>query len=235
MKILRILLLLLCTPLNSYALDKPQPSINNQHYQTIVYDPEQVVLLNVAMGYSLTIAFSKDEQIDNIVIGDPGGWQVTPNKRGDHLFISLTNPGVQPTNLTIITNSRTYLFLLTATYGNQNDLPYLVTFKYKDKEQLSNTNNLNNNLPAKAYKLSGKKSLRPISIGDNGINTFLVFAETQDIPAIYSIEENNIERLLDAKMRNGQYVIDGINKQLLFRLGTDTAKATRVEARKGKD
>ena len=36
---------------------------------------------------SSTVEFAPDERIENVAVGDSGAWQVTPNKRGDHLFV----------------------------------------------------------------------------------------------------------------------------------------------------
>ena len=46
----------------------------------MLYDPQQVVLLQVAAGYQLTLAFAPDERIESVAVGDSGAWQVTPNR-----------------------------------------------------------------------------------------------------------------------------------------------------------
>ncbi len=55
-------------------------------------------------GYQLAVEFGPDEQIENVAVGDSGAWQVTPNRRGDHLFVKPIQPGVS-TNMTVVTNT----------------------------------------------------------------------------------------------------------------------------------
>lgn len=225
-----LFVILSLSPTNSVASVKPTASLNDAHYQTIKYNPEQVVQLMVAQGYQLSVSLAPGEQIDNIAIGDSASWQVTPNQRGDFIFIKLLSSGISSTNLTVVTNARTYMFLLTPAYGGENELPFLVKFEYQSSDG-DNGINLETNKrvsPAKKYKLSGAKDLKPTIIYDDGLVTFIQFAPNQDIPAIYSIDDDDSENLLDGKIRDGKYVIDGINRRLLFRLGKKTAIATRV-------
>ena len=79
----------------------PQPGSNDPHVQSIAYEPEQVVSLRVALGYATSIQFGADERIENVVVGNSSAWQVTPNRRGDHLFVKPTQ-GATDTNLEVI-------------------------------------------------------------------------------------------------------------------------------------
>lgn len=228
-----LFVLIVLLPNATVASVKPMASTNDAHFQTIKYHPEQVVQLMVSQGYELTIAFASGEQIDNIAIGDASSWQVTPNKRGDYLFIKLIGNGLNSTNLTVITSMRTYIFMLTPAYGGENELPFLVKFEYpnQDSDKSQNSDNAKRVAPAKKYKLSGNNMLKPIIIYDDGLQTFIEFSPKQDMPAIYSLDESGNTSLIDGKIRDGKYVIDSINRRLLFRLGNKTATAIRVVAR----
>ena len=75
----------------------------------LVYDPAEVVTIEGRTKVQATIQFGEDELIENVAIGDSEAWQVTPNKRADLLFIKPLSPSAK-TNMTVVTNKRTYLF-----------------------------------------------------------------------------------------------------------------------------
>lgn len=110
---------------------RPQPGVGDPRIQSVLYDANQVVLLQVAVGYQLSIALAADERIENVAVGDGGSWQVTPNKRGDHLFIKATQSG-SPTNMTVVTDTRSYSFTLESVSAATPDMAYTVQFRYAD-------------------------------------------------------------------------------------------------------
>ena len=66
---------------------RPQPGAGDPRIQTVEYDPNQVVQIQAAPGYQVTLEFGSDEQIENVAVGDSGAWQVTANRSGGHLFV----------------------------------------------------------------------------------------------------------------------------------------------------
>ena len=52
------------------------------------------------------------------------------------------------------------------------------------------------------------------------------------MPAIFAVDSEGHEHLLNGAMRDGRYVIDSVPTALLFRLDALTATATRVPLRK---
>ncbi|MCH3781278.1 TrbG/VirB9 family P-type conjugative transfer protein, partial [Campylobacter jejuni] len=73
--------------------------------RTVEYQPEQIVRLEVATGYQLSVEFAPDEKIETVAVGDSGAWLVTANQRGTHLFIKPTS-GDADSNMTVITDTR---------------------------------------------------------------------------------------------------------------------------------
>ena len=211
------------------AQTRPEPSGGDARLQTVLYSPDQVVELQVASGYQLTVELSPDERIENIAVGDSTAWQVTPNKRGDHLFVKMAS-GAPPTNLTVVTDARTYAFTLNPGMGVMGDLAFIVRFRYPAPPL--GAAGVNTAADEARYKLAGTRSLRPASISDDGIHTFLTFEPDQTMPAIFAVDREGHEHLLNGAMREGRYVIDSVPTALLFRLDALTATATRVPLRK---
>ena len=91
----------------------PLPGTVDPHIQRVFYDPDQVVLLQGALGWQIMIEFAPDERIENVSIGDSLAWQVTPNRRAKLLFLKpLQRDG--STNMTVVTSERHYAFALSA-------------------------------------------------------------------------------------------------------------------------
>ncbi|HZF95144.1 MAG TPA: TrbG/VirB9 family P-type conjugative transfer protein, partial [Allosphingosinicella sp.] len=96
---LALALVLAFAALPAAAQVRPQPGAGDRRLQTIDYAADQVVILEVAAGYMLTVELAPDEQIENVALGDSGAWQVTANRRGDRLFIKPLQGGIS-TNMT---------------------------------------------------------------------------------------------------------------------------------------
>ena len=127
MRLLLILLAFVATP--AAAQVTPQPGPGDPRIQSVEYNAEQVVVLQAAPGFQVSVEFAPDERIENVALGDSGAWQATPNKRGDHLFVKPIQPGVT-TNMTVLTDSRLYAFELRSLFGPQGDMAYTVRFRY---------------------------------------------------------------------------------------------------------
>lgn len=201
---------------------RPQPGSGDPRIQSVLYNADQVVQLQVPTGYQLTVEFAPDERIENVAVGDSGAWQVTPNKRGDRLFLKPLQGAT--TNMTVVTDARTYVFELSP--GSVGSAPYIVRFQYPPPPA-----------PAKAetaaiepgrYKLTGSADIRPDAISDDGSKTYIMWRDEQTLPAVFVIDRDGKETLADGAMRDGRYVLDSINNKLVFRLDKKAATAARV-------
>ncbi len=204
---------------------RPQPGAGDPRLQTIEYNPDQVVQLHAAPGYQLGVEFAPDERIESVAVGDSGAWQVTPNRRGNHLFVKPVQAGVT-TNMTVVTDTRTYAFDLVPLYGPLPDMAYTVRFIYPRPAAPEAV------APATAtavarYVLSGARALRPSAISDDGVHTYVEWAANVSLPAVYAIDDRGKEALVNGMMRDGLFVIDGISQRLIFRIDRRTARAER--------
>ncbi len=201
----------------------PHPGTGDPHVQSVAYDPEQVVLLRVASGYSVTVQFAPDERIEIVTIGNAGAWQATSSRRGDYLFVKPVQGGVE-TNLTVVTDNRLYHFMLQPAWSPAGDLPFMVRFTYPDAAP---TAAVAAAAPSR-YRLSGATALRPSAMSDDGIFTRIVWPVGVKMPAVYLIDENGDETVVNGTIRDGAYVIEGVARRLAFRLDRRTAWARRL-------
>ena len=202
---------------------RPQAGPGDPRFQSVAYAPDQVVLLEGAPGYAITLELSPDERAETIALGDSAAWQVTANRRGDLLFIkALTGAS---TNMTVITNVRTYNFDLSA--GSPSAMAYTVRFTYPPpaapaEEEVADA------AAEGRYRLGGDRALRPSEISDDGVHTYIRWPRDRALPAVYAVTDGGQEMLVNGMMREDDlFVIDSISTKLVFRIDGNVATATR--------
>lgn len=221
---------LLASP--ALAQRRPQPGSGDPRIQTVDYAPDQVVVLEAAPGYQLTVELAPDEQIENVAVGDSGAWQVTANRRGDRLFIKPLHAGVT-TNMTVITNARLYAIDLVPLHGPSPEMAYTVRFRYPEPgEEQAAADDAAEERPVEGrYRLSGDRRLRPSRIGDDGRQTFIEWPRDASIPAVYGLDAQGQETIVNGMMRDDVFVIDSVLQRLVFRIDRRSAQAVRARVR----
>ena len=109
------------------ALLAPPAALADERLRTHPYDPAEVVKIDGKVGVQATIAFEEGELIENVAVGDSAKWQITPNKRANLLFVKPLLPTAR-TNMTVVTDKRTYFFDLVAS-ASAKPL-YMLRFTY---------------------------------------------------------------------------------------------------------
>jgi type IV secretion system protein VirB9 len=137
MTVVKIILTLLITFTFSsgIAYDNDAPLTTDNRIKTYVYSPNEVYLLVLHFGFQSSIEFEKNESIETITLGDSYAWKITP--LGNRLFIKPMERDIH-TNMTIITNRRTYQFDIVAKElenGAEKDLVYVMRFQYPKKSR----------------------------------------------------------------------------------------------------
>lgn len=77
------------------------------------------------------------------------------------------------------------------------------------------------------YKLSGEKTLRPVRIADDGARTYIEWDPDQALPAVFAVNAQGGEEMVDGYMRAGIFTIDRVIPVLIFRIDKKWAKAVR--------
>lgn len=106
------------------------PITTDSRIRTLVYNPNEVYELKFYYNYQSFIEFAEDEEIEMISIGEAFAWRLTP--AGKRLFIRPLEIAAH-TNMTIITNKRTYHFDIRSDEFNgkaDEELVYTIRFFY---------------------------------------------------------------------------------------------------------
>jgi type IV secretion system protein VirB9 len=207
----------------------PDPRI-----RIIAYSDNQIYALRGHLGYQMLVEFDPAERIENVAIGDSLGWQVTPNRAATLLFVKPVTAGAA-TNMTVVTTLRRYSFSLTAreaTGPSDPSIVYTVRFTYPPPPAapaaaapppappppaLSDLN--------LAYVVQGRsRGLPAMHVFDDGKATYFQLAETAEAPAIFVVNAEGEEELVNAQWRGRYMVVDQIAEQFVLRIGKSRAR-----------
>ena len=209
-----------------------------------LYNENEVVRIDGKLGVQATVGFAADEQIENVAVGDSRTWQITPNKRANLLFVKPLESGAR-TNMTVVTNKRTYFFDLVA--SPRAKPLYMLRFSYKDEDKAPGKSSRPGGAsltgderaalsgdpgaaPADpavlnfAWSRKGDAELLPTRVYDDGQATYLLWNKKQSLPAILVRNEDGVEGPVNYAVRGSTIVIDEVPPLIVLRTGK--AKAT---------
>lgn len=205
----------------------PQPGPGDPRIHVVAYDPQAVVELRVALGYQLAVELDPSERIENVAIGDSLGWQVTPNKRANLLFLKPMGPR-PPTNMTVITNARRYNFELSVRGRSAaKSAPFTVRFLYAPPAVALVAPPPPPPPPVErnvAYSYDGSTKHLPVKVFDDGTDTYFAFGPEDDLPAIFAIEADGGEALVNTRQREGYIVVDRVVRGFVLRRGDEVTR-----------
>ena len=200
-----------------------------------LYNDAEVVRIEGKLGVQASIAFADSEHIENVAIGDSNSWQVTPNKRANILFVKPLNDRAR-TNLTVVTDKRTYFFDLVA---SPTATPlYVLRFTYPPEPktapqpQLAATQDELRALEEKpvdpaqlnfAWGQKGARQLLPARVYDDGDLTYLSWPLGAPVPAMLIRDEKGVEGPVNYAVRGDVIVIEGVHKVIVLRSGKASA------------
>lgn len=223
--------------------------------QTLVFNEEAVVRIDGKVKVQTTIKFGPDEAIENVAIGDSAAWQVQPNKAQTILFVKPLETAAR-TNMTVVTDKRTYLFDLVA--SPRNAPLYVLQFRYPELEKAAEEARLAAAAEAEAEALraaanptelaaandrfavadpaslnfawasAGSAELLPSRAYDDGDAVFLTWPAGIAIPAILVTNADGDEGPVNFTVRGEIVVVDGVPPQIILRSGRDTATLTNT-------
>ncbi|MGA9657896.1 MAG: TrbG/VirB9 family P-type conjugative transfer protein [Asticcacaulis sp.] len=198
---------------------------------SVLYNPGTIVQLEGCQNFQTMITLAPDEHVENVGVGDSSAWQVMPNKRGNLLFVkAIAVKGY--TNMTVVSDRRTYNFELrtaSASYCSQGRIPYELRFIYPAEKPAAAATpaaapDPNAFLPVpekrnSAYTYSGAASLVPLRVFDDGTSTYMRWSAGISTPAVYALNADNSESLINYAMRGDYFVIEQVSRGFVLRRG----------------
>lgn len=205
----------------------PRPGPGDPRIHVVAYDPEEVVELRVALGYQLAVEFDPAERIENVAIGDSLGWQVTPNRRANLLFLKPMSQR-PPTNMTVVTNLRRYNFELSLRpRAAARTAPFTVRFLYAPPAIAYIAPPPPPKPPVEAnvaYSYQGSTRTLPVKVFDDGQDTYFSFRPGEDLPAIFALGAEGDEAVVNTRERDGYVVVDRVARGFVLRRGGEITR-----------
>ena len=216
------------------ALHHPTKSTFDTRIRYTPFNAHDVVQLNTVIGIATHVVLEEGEQYVTHAFGDANAYAFAVEK--NHLFLKPKAENAD-TNLAVVTDRRSYHFRLTFQSSTQASAVYQLAFTYpeqlkkatleKDFQKGGYEFNLN-------YTMSGDKDIAPLHAWDNGNFTYFKFADHRDLPAIYMVDADDQESMVNRHNigeASNIVVVHKVSDRWIFRLG-DRALAIYNESYK---
>ncbi|MCE2926615.1 MAG: P-type conjugative transfer protein VirB9 [Rickettsiales bacterium] len=217
----------------AWAGREARPIKIDHRVRTVMYQPDEVYKFTGHYRYQSSIEFEEGETIQTISMGDSTAWMLNPT--GNRLFLKPIEQDAT-TNMTLITNRRTYLLELHARETDDiqdKDMVFIMRFIYPDSEQAKGLSQHIDPVPSPDleenaekynfnYTIAGTEQYAPIRIFDDGEFTFFQFKnKNADIPAFYWVDDQGNEAMINYRTRGDYIVVERVSKRMTLRYGNN--------------
>lgn len=200
----------------------------------VTYRPDEVVAVSGSYGVSTMIVLGDDEKIESMALGDSIAWKVEPNKRGNIIFLKPVEKDAL-SNLNVVTSKRIYSFILRSGFRSAREQVFKIRFRFPDdeadakllavaKERAAYPNSRNFKV-ANAnsdYAYKGSSLAKPVAVFDDGVKTWFRFAPDQETPAIFAVDRERRESVVNFHKEGPFIIVDKVNFQWTLRNGEET-------------
>lgn len=226
-----LVILTLLAALDAHSETVPVKGLIDGRIRVAAYNSEEIYRLHGYVGYQIDLQFEAGETFLGLGAGDIEALSFVPSD--NHLFIK-PKAGAVKTNLTVLTNRRSYQFDYTASIarhaGDDDDVIYSLRFTYPPAGAATLTpaagvpndplESLTVDRPFNIdYWYCGSPSLKPVAASDDGVHTRLRFGARSEQPAIFVRNDDGTESLLNFSMADGDVIVHRVVHRLVVRRG----------------
>jgi type IV secretion system protein VirB9 len=204
-----------------------------------MYQPDEVFKFVGHYGFQSSIELAADETIQTISMGDSTAWIMQPST--NRIFLKPVEQSAS-TNMTVLTDKRTYLFELHAREAqdiNDKDMTFIYRFIHPATAGNDGTGGFNivkhysDSVPLPdvlespekynfRYSISGTEFIAPLRIFDDGEFTFFQFRnKNADVPAFFITDSAGNEALINYRTRGDFIVVERVAERFTLRHGSD--------------
>jgi type IV secretion system protein VirB9 len=209
----------------SLAESVPSPGLKDSRIRTTPYSADEVYRLTGFVGYQTDLEFESGETFVGLGAGDIEG--ISFVAQDNHLFLKPKAAKVG-TNLTIVTSRHAYQldYSASATHPDASEeVTYVLRFTYAPAkgaaEEGSRALDAESHRPRNIdYWFCGDPSLQPTAASDDGLHTRLTFAAKAEQPAIFVLNDDGTESLLNFSMDEGDVIVHRVARRFILRRGT---------------
>jgi type IV secretion system protein VirB9 len=202
----------------------------DRRIRTIEYDPGAVVTIEAVVGIVTHIVLEPGESYVTHAFGDGKAWDFAA--RANHCFLKAVATNAD-SNLTIVTDRRSYHFNLHLVTDPAAAPTFEIAFRYPDSEarkrreearrrQVEDGFAQHGEKPNLDYTMSGDLDIAPVNAWDDREFTYFKFPGQRDIPAIYMVDSDGNESIVNrhgAGASNEIVVVHKVAARWVLRLG----------------
>ncbi len=227
-----------------------------------IFDADNTYMVLAKPKAVTHLQFGADELIQSVAAGDTANWELTPTKNRKNLFVKPKFEDMN-TSMTVITDKRTYQFVLQSTgegrkwyqrvswvFGSDSlltmdgtaqesaDVPAAAEKRATPVEALrqagANPSGLQPENLRFNYEISGDAPFRPLVVFDDGRFTyFKLAASLQELPALFAIIEGNEYSLVNFEIKGDYMVAQRLLDKAILKLGKAEVRVTQSTGRRG--
>jgi type IV secretion system protein VirB9 len=215
---------LLMVTLSDHALRAQTPP--DARIRTVVYAADEVYRLRGYVGFQIDLEFESGEAFVGLGAGDVESLAFAAE--GNHLFLKPRAAAID-TNLTVLTNRRTYHFEYLAGLRRADtaagEVVYALRFVYPATATPQQTveQHLAQLVPERSrnldYAYCGSRAIQPESAWDDGVQTHLRFGARQELPAVFAYNEDGSESLVNFTVEADELIVHRVVRRLIVRRG----------------
>lgn len=221
-----------------------QPTAKENRIVKYTYSPEIIFRILTLPTLHTHIELGEDEGLkENPVVGDSLQWRVSGGPR--NIYVKPVREDLE-TSLTLVTTKRTYQFQLVSGSKKSPNVYQKVSFEYPEREAeikfkieaetavvRAEESRISQQVIAPSvdpaslnfnFDIIGEASFKPNSVYSDNKFTYIRMPSTQDMPAIFLIEENGEPSLINYKVKENVVIVERLAKRLLLKIGASEVK-----------
>jgi len=218
----------------TFAATLPIAGGSDPRIQYFSFLEGDVYELPLTVGIVTTLVFDDEATLTSAQIGDSSSWHVERLSTKNMLALKpLRNDGA--TNLTVTdSEGRLYTFDLKPQPSYAGGSVYRIHFSYPDRDHKRRQEKAKLDIQRakfremldgrreanRAYTYAGAASLRPTRMFDDGTKTYLSFPKNAPRPAIFLVNPDGTERIVEHRSVDEFLIVDLVGRQFTLRDGT---------------
>lgn len=225
------------------------------------HDPDNTYLVLGKPKAVTHIQFAADEVIQSVAAGDTANWEFTPTRNRKNLFVKPRFDD-QETSLTVLTDKRSYQFVLRST-GDGKKWYQRVSWIYSRDLVLSMEGMPEAEAPATpanppavkpsqkaageqseiginpsslhfGYQIAGDAPFRPRMVFDDGKFTYFKMpSNLQEMPALFAVIEDKDYSLVNFEVKGDYLVAQRVLPLALLKLGREEVRVSKPAPKRG--
>jgi len=223
-----------------------EEAIEDSRFVDYEFNPNQVFDISVSTHAHLHILLADGEEARHFSVYDKNGWTWTADVDTKRSIYVRAKPGARPTSATLRTTHGIYEMTFRAV--NKGVVYRQVRFHHpsivqeaennaklaQERTRLAIETRQSAEIPVARppeqlnfkYNAEGSASFKPTSVFDDGEQTYVVLAQSSDMPALFETDAEGKAKSVAYTQRNGTLIVRRVMSRFVLALGSEKITVT---------